>query len=625
MINKNLENKAWVVLAIVMIALLLAVSFSLSLNSKSNQQLQSLREHLIKLQSSILITEIRGATLPIREDTLKKSLEKHKVRAFAVCFTRQGTREFIASTVESDLISQVHPSGSALPMPNGVGPQSNVMGADDVPLLRQNNTYLAEFDFPTHQTLLLGFPIEDPSDSFFYYIYSYQVVALLTGLLLVYLLARWFMRPYRRVIEAAQGSPVRATAAKSESEFVVETFQALVRQLQNKEGELERLHSLERRRAEKSERFSERLITTIPSALVAINSEGIITIANPQARRLFHHAEIDAASGKSEELDLQVEGMPYEEFFRLSTPLIRMISDCLTTGGVFKRVEARVTPPSGPSRQLGLSLTPILDSAQRVEGALCMMTDITEVSELRERIKLQETLANLGEMAAGLAHEFKNSLATIQGYAQLLETQTASPSPTSQHHSSLDSMLKEVRLLSRLVTDFLNFARPQKLTFSNVNLNEVLEDCQSEAYPLLRSQEIGISMQGTFPTIAADEFLLRRVFTNLILNAIEAIEPEATAKQIEIIGTVDGNSEKPYAHIFIRDTGRGILPEDLQRIFIPFFTTKSRGYGIGLAIVQKIVVAHGGDVSVEQSDESGTCFHCRLPLQASPLDMESGS
>ncbi|MGH9828357.1 MAG: ATP-binding protein, partial [Blastocatellia bacterium] len=136
---------------------------------------------------------------------------------------------------------------------------------------------------------------------------------------------------------------------------------------------------------------------------------------------------------------------------------------------------------------------------------------------------------------------------------------------------------------------------------------------------------IQISIAGEFPALRADELLLRRAFSNLIRNAVEAIDPGSGEKSIEVQGSADGGRNPRYAHVRILDTGSGILTRDLQRIFIPFFTTKSRGYGVGLALVQKIFVAHGGSVAVEKSDSSGTTFHCKLPLIAEPAPMESVS
>ncbi len=444
------------------------------------------------------------------------------------------------------------------------------------------------------------------------YFFSYQIIALLFGLGLVFLLVRWLLRPYRRMVEAARGSPVHASAAMSESEFVVETFQALVEQLQSKEKELAQLHALERKRAERSERFSERLIANIPSGLVTVDSKGKVTSVNAHAMGVLGTAESNAQS------EMFSPGVDFRVFFHMSDRLVDMISKCLDTGKAFRREEVIVRLADGRVRHLGLSISPIADAAHNVEGALCLLTDITEVLELRERMKLQENLANLGEMAAGLAHEFKNSLATIQGYVQLLEVQLGARSSTDVRRETLDSTLNEVRLLARLVTDFLNFARPQHLNLTSVDLRSVIEDCAAEVRPQLEESGIELRIEGDFTRVAADETLLRRVFVNLFRNAAEATDPQSTEKRI----TVTGDFETRYAHTRVSDTGTGISNDDLHRIFIPFFTTKSRGYGIGLAIVQKILMAHGGDVAVERSDATGTTFHCRLPISTPEHSVE---
>ena len=456
------------------------------------------------------------------------------------------------------------------------------------------------------------------------YFFSYQIIALVFGLGLIFLLVRWLLRPYRRMVEAARGSPIHASAAMSESEFVVETFQALVEQLQTKEKELAHLHALERKRAERSERLSERLIANIPSGLVTVDSKGQVTSVNAYAMRVLGAAQPDAQSGKLNS-DLAEMGMPdvdFQTFFSRSPRMIEMIGECLNTARTFRREEVDIRLPDDRVRHLGLSISPISDSSQNVEGALCLLTDITEVLELRERMKLQENLANLGEMAAGLAHEFKNSLATIHGWVQLLEAQLAAKSAIDDQHQTLDATLNEVRLLSRLVTDFLNFARPQRLNLSSVSLRSVIEDCAAEIRPLLDEGAIELRIEGDFAEVAADESLLRRVFVNLFRNAAEAIDPHSTEKRITAGGAIDAGPDRAYAHVRVTDTGAGISREDLPRIFIPFFTTKSRGYGIGLALVQKIVMAHGGDVGVEKSGASGTTFHCRLPISSPDESVE---
>jgi PAS domain S-box-containing protein len=495
----------------------------------------------------------------------------------------------------------------------------------------ENKARLAIVTFMLALLLLIGLSIglylrargEDGTSPAIIYLFSYQIIALVFGLGLMFMLIRWLLRPYRRMVEAARGSPVHASAARSESEFVVDTFQALVEQLQAKERELAQLHALERRRAERSERLSERLIANIPSGLVTVATAGAVTSANAHALKILG-GQIDTAQLYEPGTAMFAPGEDYHSFLRLSPQLVEMIGDCLETGRTFRREEVALVLPDGRARHLGLSISPITDAGQTIEGALCLLTDITEVLELRERIRLQENLANLGEMAAGLAHEFKNSLATIHGFVQLLELQL-NVAPAEEQRVTLDALLNEARLLTRLVTDFLNFARPQQLSLAPIDLGELIDNCIADVRRQIVENGIRIQMVGEFAEVAADESLLRRVFINLLRNAVEAIDPNSPEKLIRISGAVDALSNGRFAHIRVSDTGSGISIDDLHRIFIPFFTTKSRGYGIGLALVQKILMAHGGDVSVERSNATGTVFHCRIPLSPPATGVERKS
>jgi len=487
----------------------------------------------------------------------------------------------------------------------------------------ENKARLAIIIFILAVLLLLGLSValylrahgEVSSSSIFVYLFSYQIIALVFGLALMFLLVRWLLRPYRRMVEAARGSPVHASTAMTESEFVVDTFQALIEHLQAKEKELAQLHALERRRAERSERFSERLVANLPSGLVTVDAGGMVTTINSHALKALGRLTTGGLVGtvQDEGAEMLPLGLHARDFFSTAPRIAELIAACLNTGKTFRREEARVVLPDGRARYLGLSISPITDATHKIEGALCLLTDITEVLELRERMKLQENLANLGEMAAGLAHEFKNSLATIHGYVQLLELQLRAAPPDEQQET-LTATLNEVRLLARLVTDFLNFARPQQLALDEVKLRSLIDDCASEVRPQLQASDIEMVIEGRFPAVAGDESLLRRVFVNLMRNAAEAIDPQSPIKRIAINGMVEVGDTTHYAHVRISDTGGGISNDDLPRIFIPFFTTKSRGYGIGLALVQKILIAHGGNVTVEKSDATGSTFHCRLPL-----------
>src|SRR6185295_3249241 len=177
------------------------------------------------------------------------------------------------------------------------------------------------------------------------YLFSYQIISLVLGIGLVFMLIRWLLRPYRRMVEAARGSPVRAMSAISEGEFVAQTFQALVEQLQAHERELAQLHELERKRADRSERFSERLIANIPSGLITIDSKGIVTSVNAHALTIFEMSE----PGRSASLTRQIQTgellsplVDYRSFFSSAPRMAEMIAECLDKATTFRREEVPV-------------------------------------------------------------------------------------------------------------------------------------------------------------------------------------------------------------------------------------------------------------------------------------------
>jgi len=607
---RAVENKARLAMALFVVALLLIIGLSLALYSRSRQELAVQRLRQAKVEAALL-----AAKLPDRADdaALARALQSSEVAGSAVLYASSGEVVARASTLDRSR----EPDPSLLQVRGSRDPDAS--GADPSPgsaAVRSDQQFdFVEIPVRGKGLLVLARPVAGETSSLIVYLFSYQIIALIFGLGLAVFLIRWLFRPYRRIVEAAQGSPVRASGARSESEFVVETFQALIAQLQDNERELARLHDLEKKRAEKSERFNERLIANIPSGLVAINSGGLVTSANVLAQEIFGAPEpgrqsVTASADSNELFSLAID---YRFFFVAAPRLIELVSECLQRGTSFRREEVEVVNSDGTLRHLGLSISPVIDSVHNVEGALCLMTDITEVLDLRERMKLQEGLANLGEMAAGLAHEFKNSLATVHGYIQLLDIHGRNPISPEDRQRTLDAMLNEIKLLASLITDFLNFARPQQLTLSEVSLRSIIDDCVEEVQPTLDANNIRVEVQGRFADLAGDESMLRRAFVNLLRNGAEAIDSESEERLIEVTGSIDAGTGR-YAHVTIRDTGSGISSKDLPRIFIPFYTTKSRGYGIGLAIVQKILVVHGGDVFVERSDETGTTFHCRLPL-----------
>ncbi|OLE55202.1 MAG: hypothetical protein AUG51_04425 [Acidobacteria bacterium 13_1_20CM_3_53_8] len=426
------------------------------------------------------------------------------------------------------------------------------------------------------------------------------VVALLTALLAVIFLLRWLLRPYRQLVGEAERAPIaaRANQSRNEAEFVLETFQSVIAQLQSQQRELERLSVEARARAASAERFSDRIVASVPSGLVAFDAAARATVVNAPARLIVE------ANG-------DVEGQHVTILLKHAPALVEMVERCLRTGEVYRREEIVATTSEGRERRLGATVAPIelVESGSR--GALCLLTDITEVTELREQVALKRNLESLGEMSAGLAHEFKNAMAALHGYAQLLLTLEQD----EKGRSAAAALLQEVRSLTAMVTAFLNFARPQPLDLSDVSLKELLDDCAGELSKLYSERRITLEIEGEFPNVRADEHTLRQALLNILRNAAEAINEDERERRVTVRGSsVEDDSGKRWVVIKINDTGQGIPDSDLQRIFIPFFTTKTKGHGVGLALAHRVITDHGGSLTAANAPEGGAIFTIKLKL-----------
>lgn len=409
------------------------------------------------------------------------------------------------------------------------------------------------------------------------------IAILLGSLLCILFVLRWLLRPYQQLVGEAQRASVGAQyQSQDEAEFVLETFQSVVAQLQEQRAALEQLGAEARERANSAEKFSERIVASLPSGLIAFDGAGLSMAINTPGRALL---EVD---------DAQL-GESYKRLFGAHEELAQMVGDCLQTGTVYRRTEIEAVSADGKLRRLGATVAPIeLPPERGPRGALCLITDITEVTELREQVALKNNLESLGEMSAGLAHEFKNTIATLQGYAQLLQSMELN----EKAQLATGSLLNEVRNLSSMVTAFLNFARPQPLQLEEVSIAELIRDCADE----LR-MKCSINADPSL-TVRADERMLRTALLNLMRNGAEAApDGDVFVSAVRDEGTVV---------IQVRDNGPGISAADLQKIFIPFFTTKAKGHGIGLALTHRIITQHGGTLTAANSPDGGAVFTIRL-------------
>jgi len=326
---------------------------------------------------------------------------------------------------------------------------------------------------------------------------------------------------------------------------------------------------------------------------------------------------------------LDVEGKALGESYRTLLQnyeqLAAMVADCLERGTLYRRAEIVATDANGLTKRLGATIAPVeLPPERGPHGALCLLTDITEVSELREQVALKNNLESLGEMSAGLAHEFKNAVAALHGYVQLLQNLELN----EKGKVAADSLLNEVRSLSEMVTAFLNFARPQPLQLEEVDVAELISECATELRPLFRDLKvnliIGNQVDGANKEaliIGADERMLRQAILNLLRNAAEAIPEDKTERAVAVSAVADKDpTGRSWAVVEVKDTGAGIPPAQLQKIFIPFFTTKAKGHGVGLALAHRVIAQHGGALTATNSPGGGATFTVKLPQQIENRD-----
>ena len=430
------------------------------------------------------------------------------------------------------------------------------------------------------------------------------VVTLFISLVCIAWLLRGLLRPYSQLIGEAKRAPVAHSGkTQNEAAFVLETFQSVIAQLQAQRQELERLSEQASARADSAERFSERIVASMPTGLIAFDASGNATVINTPARNLFDDEE-------------HLPGEHTRAIFANVPALAEMVEACLASGRIYRREEIEASNGSGQPKRLGATVAPIDPSESGSRGALCLITDITEVARLREQVALKRNLESLGEMSAGLAHEFKNAMAALHGYAQFLQ----SIDHDVEGKAAADALLQEVRSLSEMITSFLNFARPQPLQLDDVSLDELIQECERDLKPLLEEQRIDLVSKGPSSAqrqrleVRADARLLRQALSNLLRNAAEAIPDRQADRRVTVEASIETDQGKQWATISIHDTGPGIPASDLQKIFIPFFTTKSKGHGVGLALAHRVITQHGGTLTADNARGAGAIFTIKLPV-----------
>ncbi len=423
--------------------------------------------------------------------------------------------------------------------------------------------------------------------------YSGLLLMILAGLAVLYFFESAF-RPFRILMQTARSAQLPMRAKGNEADFLIQTFNSVIGQLKTKEQELAKLHLTEKARADDVAQLNQDLIRSISSGLILVDDSGKMNVFNEAAEIIL---KIPAR---------EVLGRPYSEVIQTLSPAFKSDMDrCFNERANIDRAELEVHTRDEELRYLGAGIMPLQDRQQNFAGIICLFTDITEFKLLQNHMAEKEKYASLGEMAGGVAHEFRNSVATIAGYMQLLENKIE---PDRMEYTV--PIQKELQSLQKVVNDFLSFARPVELEMGAVSLRDLLQECVEEV-KVATLRDVEFKIHGVFPEVWGDERMLRQVFRNLIRNAAESLEGSNRKGKLEISGSTALGGK--FCVIDVADNGCGIPSEDVPRIFTPFFSTKQEGVGLGLAIVQKLVLQHNGTISVDSGPE-GSLFRVQLPV-----------
>ena len=352
-------------------------------------------------------------------------------------------------------------------------------------------------------------------------------------------------------------------------------------------------------RADASERLSGEIIASLTAGLLVVGLNGEVRILNPAGRRMLTVPEPAPPGNNTDPGD-------HRKLLNLP-PLSQLIDECLARRVPIVRRTVPLPERGGGASHIGVTVSPLFDDGGELHGAICLFTDLTAVKALEEQLRLKESLATVGELTAGIAHEFRNGLATIHGYGKLFDL-NALP---EAYRPYVEAIREETESLGQIVTNFLNFARPAQLTLSRVDLKVICERAADEVRADVRTMGGDVTLRGEFGTLEGDEVLLRQAFSNLLRNAVEACGGAGVAPVVVMHSQIDPVLQ--VSRIAVDDNGPGIEPAARQQVFRPFFTSKRTGTGLGLALVQKIIVFHNGRITVGSSELGGASLRITLP------------
>ncbi|MFA5073757.1 MAG: ATP-binding protein [Nitrospirota bacterium] len=315
-------------------------------------------------------------------------------------------------------------------------------------------------------------------------------------------------------------------------------------------------------------------------------------------------------------------GKMLRDLFPANRALLQHIEKTVSTGRSYSDDEALLTLKNRPSIAAGITTSLVTDHEGKPASVILSIRNQASMQDLKERIRRSDRLAAIGMIATGIAHEIKNPLVGIRGAAQLMKSEIyAGVSPHKNFGEYLDVIVKEADRLNAVLEGMLDFTRIKQHEIQPLNIHGILDRALVFQEELLRKNRIVLSRQydPSLPEVNGNYDQLVQVFLNLIMNAIDAMPSggklSIVTRMSDLFSSVHTNSKKQRLMVVkVIDEGMGIEEKNLQNIFTPFFTTKDRGVGLGLALSYQIIQEHLGIINVESCERKGTTFRVYLPL-----------
>jgi len=354
------------------------------------------------------------------------------------------------------------------------------------------------------------------------------------------------------------------------------------------------------------ELLNRNIVQSINTGLITLNNQLEISYINPAVEQIsgFGYRDLEGIHIG----DIFPKIVPY-----LSTSDRRGDNDDMPQPQ--KGIDVDFDRRDGTRLHLGFSQSILKDPGGDEIGLILIFQDLTEFRQMQEQVRRMDRLAVAGELAAGIAHEIKNPLASLSGSIQMLRDEVDF-GPMQQR--LMDITMREAERLNALVNEFLLFSRPERAVDRSVEVNEVIEDTLEM---LKNSPELSrpIRIEKTLSKnlwVHIDSQRLQQVIWNLVLNAVQEMKNSGRLSVATAIRSKrgSGDAQEKLAEISISDTGPGILPENQGKVFDPFFTTKDQGTGLGLTIVHRIVENYDGKIFLDSDGRSGTTFTLHFPL-----------